>query len=352
MSTTASPLALSCPAPSADYPHVVLGHGSGGQLTQRLLDRGIFHRFANPFLDQRHDGAVLPLTGRTAFTTDSYVVSPIVFPGGDIGELAVNGTVNDLAMCGASAAYLSLALILEEGLAMDELDRVLDSIARACGRAEVHVVTGDTKVVERGKGDRIFINTAGLGAVHRDAELSPGRIHVGDRILVNAPIAQHGIAIMSLREGLQFETTLTSDTRPLGNVVKQLLDTCGHGVHCLRDATRGGLGSVLTELAQQSGMGMHITQAALPLADEVSGACELLGLDPLYVANEGVFTAFVAPEHADAALEVLRAQPEGAQAAIIGEVVAAHPRQVVLASRVGGHRIVHLLPGEQLPRIC
>jgi hydrogenase expression/formation protein HypE len=352
MSAPVSPLSAACPAPQADYPTIVLGHGSGGQLTQRLLDRGIFQRFANPYLAEHHDGAVLPLAGRTAFTTDSYVVSPIRFPGGDIGELAVNGTVNDLAMCGATADYLSLALILEEGLAMEEFEAVLDSVARACGRAGVHVVTGDTKVVERGKGDRIFINTSGLGRVHALADLSARRIRPGDVVLVNAPIAQHGIAIMSLREGLEFETTLASDTRPLAAVVHQLLETCGRGVHCLRDATRGGLGSVLTELAQQSGHGMEIRQVALPLAEEVAGACELLGLDPLYVANEGVFTAIVAPECAEAALAVLRDQPEGAQAAVIGEVVEAHPRQVVLRSAIGGSRVVHLLPGEQLPRIC
>ena len=345
-------MTLSCPAPSGDGGHVVMGHGAGGLLSQQLLERSVFRRFANADLDRRHDGAVLSFAGPVAFSTDGYVVSPIEFPGGTIGELAVHGTINDLAMCGAMAEVLSLGLILEEGLPLATLDRVLEAAADACAAAGVRVVTGDTKVVERGKGDGVYITTSGLGTVHPRARIDARRLGAGDVLLVNAPIATHGIAIMSVREGIAFETSVTSDTRPLHHVVRALLDACGEGVHCLRDATRGGLGAVLAELAQQGGVGMRIRQAALPLHEEVEGACELLGLDPLYVANEGLLVAFVEPRLADAALAALRAHPLGAHAAIVGRATAAHPGMVTLRTALGATRVVDLLPGDQLPRIC
>ncbi|MCU0626336.1 MAG: hydrogenase expression/formation protein HypE [Gemmatimonadaceae bacterium] len=349
-----APLAmtLACPSPVTDSGHVVMGHGSGGLLSQQLLERSVFQRFRSAELDERHDGAVLSFAGPVAFSTDSYVVSPIEFPGGTIGELAVHGTINDLAMCGATAEVLSLGLILEEGLPLATLDRVLGAAADACAAAGVRVVTGDTKVVERGKGDGLYINTSGIGTVHPRAAIRASRMRAGDVLLVNAPIATHGVAIMSVREGLQFETTVTSDTRPLHRIVRALLDACGEAVHCLRDATRGGLGSVLAELAQQGGVGMRVRQAALPILEEVDGACELLGLDPLYVANEGVFVAIVDGAHAEAALAAMRGAAGGETAVAIGEVTADNAGLVLLESAIGGTRIVHLPPGEQLPRIC
>lgn len=345
-------MTLSCPAPSGDGGHVVMGHGAGGLLSQQLLERSVFRRFANPDLDRRHDGAVLAFAGPVAFSTDGYVVSPIEFPGGTIGELAVHGTINDLAMCGAMAEVLSLGLILEEGLPLSTLDRVLAAAADACAASGVRVVTGDTKVVERGKGDGIYVTTSGIGTVHPRAAIGATRLRAGDVLLVNAPIASHGIAIMSVREGIAFETSVTSDTRPLHHVVRALLDACGEGVHCLRDATRGGLGAVLAELAQQGGVGMRVRQAALPMLEEVEGACELLGLDPLYVANEGVFVAAVDASCADAALAAMRASPGGEATVAIGTVTDAADGLVRLESAIGGTRIVHLPPGEQLPRIC
>ncbi|MEM9996736.1 MAG: hydrogenase expression/formation protein HypE [Bacteroidota bacterium] len=343
---------LDCPLPTLDFEQITLGHGSGGLLTHRLLDGGVFSLLKNEHLDKQGDAATLTLTGRTAFTTDSFVVSPIFFPGGSIGELAVNGTVNDLAMAGARPVALSLALILEEGLSTEDLWRVLVGVKAACETAGVEVITGDTKVVERGKGDQVFINTTGLGTVHPDADLSASRVVPGTKLVVSGQIAQHGIAILSLREGLEFETTVESDTVNLNHTVWSLLDQFGGDIRFLRDATRGGLGTVLVELAQQSGAGVSLKQAALPVDGQVEAACEMLGLDPLYVANEGVFVAAVAPEVADDFVAALRSDPNGRHAAVIGEVVEAHPRQVVLQSRIGGRRVVTMLPGEQLPRIC
>ena len=345
-------MTLACPAPTGDGGHVIMGHGSGGLLSQQLLDRAVFSRFRAAELSQRHDGAVLAFDGPVAFSTDGYVIAPIEFPGGTIGELAVHGTINDLAMCGAMAEVLSLGLILEEGLPLSTLDRVLAAAAGVGDAAGVHVVTGATKVVERGKGDGIYITTAGIGRVHRRAAIAATRIATGDAILLSGPIAAHGIAIMSVREGLAFETPTVSDTRALHRAVGALLDACGEAVHCLRDATRGGVGAVLAELAQQGGRGMRIRQTALPIAEEVDGACELLGLDPLYVANEGVFVAIVDGAHADAALAALRAAPGSEGAVRIGTVADDGSGQVLLESAIGGARIVHLPPGEQLPRIC
>ncbi|MBK8968759.1 MAG: hydrogenase expression/formation protein HypE [Lewinellaceae bacterium] len=338
--------------PKFDFEVINLGHGSGGLLTNKLLEAGVFGVLKNPLLDTHHDGAVLQLTGPTAFSTDSFVVSPVFFPGGNIGELAVNGTVNDLAMCGAAAQYLSLAFILEEGLPMTEFWEILTSVKTAAERAGVQVVTGDTKVVERGKGDKIFINTTGIGAIHPKADISMSRVKTGDRIIVSGPIATHGIAIMSVREGLEFETTLQSDTANLNHTILQLIDVFGPAIHLLRDPTRGGLATVLNEIARDARCGVEIHQRQIPMLEEVGGACELLGLDPLYVANEGVFIAVVEEQFAGAVLDRLRKLDFGAEAQIVGEIVEAHPRQVVLHSEIGGRRVVNMLAGEQLPRIC
>lgn len=343
---------LQCPMPQLDFEVITLGHGSGGLLTRKLLDSGVMKVLENEHLDQRHDGAILPASGPVAFTTDSFVISPIFFPGGDIGELAVNGTVNDLAMCGAIPQYLSLGLIIEEGLPVKDFWEILNSIRIACAQAGVFIVTGDTKVVERGKGDKIFINTTGVGRLHPGADISIGRIQAGDKILVSAPLATHGIAIMSVREGLTFESDILSDTCPLHRLVGTLLDTAGSAVHLMRDPTRGGLATVLTEIARDSGLGIDLQQQALPVEEQVAAACEMLGLDPLYVANEGVMIAIVAASEADKALSAMRQHSCGQQAAIVGTVVDEHPGQVVLTSSIGGRRVVNMLVGEQLPRIC
>lgn len=343
---------LSCPMPKLDFEVITLGHGSGGLLTNKLLDSGVFNVLKNDLLDKRHDGATLELTGKTAFTTDSFVISPIFFPGGNIGELAVNGTVNDLAMCGAIPQYLSLSFIIEEGLAMTEFWDILVAIKFACEQAGVQVVTGDTKVVERGKGDKIFINTTGIGQLHPKANIDVNRIQAGDKIIVSNQIATHGMAIMSVREGLEFETTIESDTCSLNHSIAALLEDFGAAIHLLRDPTRGGLGTVLTELARDTKLGMEIAQRALPINEQVAGACEILGLDPLYVANEGVFIAVVAAEVAEQVSNCLQSFEACQHAAIIGEVVEAHPRQVILTSGIGGKRVVNMLVGEQLPRIC
>jgi len=343
---------LACPMPVLDFDVITLGHGGGGILTHRLLEAGVFSLFKNDLLDERHDGAIFELSGPLAFSTDSYVIAPYFFPGGNIGELAVNGTVNDLAMCGAVPKYLSLSFILEEGLPMTEFWDILVSIRDAAQRAGVQIVTGDTKVVEKGKGDGIFINTSGIGQLHPRARIATRHVRVGDRVVVSGPIASHGIAIMSVREGLTFETDIVSDTANLNHTVAALLDEFGEQIHLLRDPTRGGVATVLSEIAQDTQLGVALTQTAIPVLDDVYSACELLGLDPLYVANEGVFLAVVAPDIADAFVARLRQLPHGAQAARIGEVVAEHPRQVVLQSPIGGRRVVSMLVGEQLPRIC
>ena len=343
---------LDCPMPKLDFDVITLGHGSGGLLTHRLLDMGVFSLLQNEWLDQQHDGALFTINGQAAMTTDSFVVSPIFFPGGSIGELAINGTVNDLAMCGAKPRYLSLAFILEEGLRVDEFWEVLVSIKEACAEAGVAVVTGDTKVVEKGKGDKIFINTTGIGEVHPRAAIHIQNVRPGDKVIVSGPIAAHGMAIMSVREGLEFETSIESDTAALHKPILHLLDSFGPDVHFLRDPTRGGVATVLTEIAKQAGTGIQLQQTAIPLDEQVEGACEMLGLDPLYVANEGIFIAIVDASIAEQALEVLHQYPVSRHAAIIGAVVEEHASQVVLQSRIGGRRVVNMLPGEQLPRIC
>ncbi|OGF21217.1 MAG: hydrogenase expression/formation protein HypE [Candidatus Eisenbacteria bacterium RBG_19FT_COMBO_70_11] len=343
----------SCPIPISDYPHVLLAHGGGGRLSAMLVERMFAGAFANPALAEMHDGATLEVNGtRIAMTTDSFVVSPRVFPGGDIGSLAVHGTLNDLAMCGAAPLGLTAAFVLEEGLGMDELWTIVRSMKAAAEASGVAIVTGDTKVVDRGKGDGLFINTTGIGVVAPGIEISPKRARAGDVVMVSGLIAQHGIAIMSVREGLEFETTVESDSAALNGLVDGVLGACGNAVHVLRDPTRGGVSSALNEIAASARVGMRLDEAAIPIAEQVRGACEILGLDPLYVANEGKVIAIVAPGQAESALSAMRSHPLGKDAAVIGEVVADHPGRVFLRSRIGGLRVVDMLSGEQLPRIC
>jgi len=343
---------LQCPMPKLDFDVITLGHGSGGLLTNKLLDSGVFDLLNNEYLDKRHDGAFLNLNGKTAFTTDSFVISPVFFPGGDIGELAVNGTVNDLAMCGAIPEFISLAFIIEEGLPVKEFWEILVSIKFACEKAGVKVVTGDTKVVEKGKGDKIFINTTGIGKMHNEADIDIANVKVGDKIIVSDNLATHGIAIMSVREGLEFETTIESDTQNLNHVTEELLNEFGKDIHLFRDPTRGGVATVLTEIARDSNLGIDISQKNIPVNEQVHGACEMLGLDPLYVANEGIFLSVVDGEVAEDFLEKIKSFGGCKNASIIGEVVDAHAKQVVLTSAIGGKRVVNMLVGEQLPRIC
>ena len=345
-------LRLDCPLPKLDFDVITLGHGSGGLLTHKLLESGVFDLLQNDYLQAQHDGAFINLTGQTAFTTDSFVISPIIFPGGNIGELAVNGTVNDLAMCGAIPKFLSLSFIIEEGLSMKEFWEVLVGIKYAAQVAGVQVVTGDTKVVERGKGDKLFINTTGLGQVHENADIAVKNIKPGDKIIVSGDVATHGVAIMSVREGLEFETDVKSDTQSLDRVVSELLGVFGKRIHVLRDPTRGGVATVLKEMAVQSGFGMELDQDKIPIHPGVEGACEMLGLDPLYVANEGVFIAIVDAGIENEVIELLHKTEEGINAIGIGAVTQDHPTQVILKSPIGGKRALNLLPGEQLPRIC
>ncbi len=343
---------LQCPMPQFDFDVITMGHGSGGLLTHRLLESGVFDLLKNDLLNQQHDGAVFELLGKTAFSTDSYVISPIIFPGGNIGELAVNGTVNDLAMCGASAKYLSLGFIIEEGFTMQEFWTVLNGIKNAAENAGVKIVTGDTKVVEKGKGDKIFINTSGVGTVHPKAAIHHNRIEVGDKIIISGNLAQHGITIMSMRKGLEFETDMVSDTTNLNHIILQLLDRFGENIKFLRDPTRGGLASVLNEVAGLTKLGYRIEQKLLPIDEQVEGACEMLGLDPLYVANEGLFVAIVKNSIANEMLELMKQDSKTSNAAIIGEVTNDNPGKVILKSNIGGTRVVNYLTGEQLPRIC
>ncbi|WP_460560253.1 hydrogenase expression/formation protein HypE [Ferruginibacter profundus] len=343
---------LACPMPKFDFDVITLGHGSGGLLTHRLLQSGVFNIFKNDLLNQQHDGASFYLEGNIAFSTDSYVIAPVFFPGGNIGDLAINGTVNDLAMCGAEAKYLSLAFIIEEGFTMQEFWKVLVSIKEAATKANIKIVTGDTKVVEKGKGDKIFINTSGIGVIHPKASIHHNNIEEGDVIIVSGNIASHGIAIMSLRKGLEFETTIKSDTINLNHTVLSLIEKFGSDIKFLRDPTRGGVASVLNEIAELTNLGFYIEQKLIPVDEQVDGACEMLGLDPLYVANEGLFIAVVKKEIAKDFLQQLQQENTGTNAAIIGSVTSDHPGKVILKSRIGGTRVVNYLTGEQLPRIC
>ncbi len=351
-SSPKTPLDLVCPIPIQEYPQVLLAHGGGGSLMQQLIQKMFLPSFNNPALEMLGDGALLDRPdGQLAFTTDSYVVHPLFFPGGDIGSMAVNGTVNDLAMCGARPMYLSAGFILEEGLPMETLWRVVRSMADAANKAGVALVTGDTKVVDRGKGDGVFINTAGVGEVVASRPVAPASIRPGDIILVNGDVGRHGIAIMAQREGLAFETTIQSDCAPLAELVLALLDA-EIEIHCLRDLTRGGLAAALVEIAEKAQRQINIRESDIPVNQEVQAACEILGFDPIYVANEGRFVAFVRPEHAERALELMRAHPLGASSAIIGQVEDAASGLVTFSSRIGATRVIDLLSGEQLPRIC
>jgi hydrogenase expression/formation protein HypE len=354
--------ALSCPLPLADHQQILLGHGSGGTLSADLIQRVFLPAWENDTLSALEDQATLELlphasktngvkSPRIAFTTDSFVVRPLFFPGGDIGKLAVHGTVNDLAVGGAIPRYLSAAFILEEGLPLEDLRRIVQSMRTACHDAGVALVTGDTKVVDRGKGDQVFITTSGIGVVPEGRRLSIHNAKPGDRVLISGTIGDHGITIMSVREGIEFETALESDTAPLGGLTECLLSACPT-VRCMRDPTRGGLSSALNELATASHVGVRIDEASIPIRGDVRGACEMLGLDPLYIANEGKLMAVVPPEDADRALGALREHALGRNAAVIGEIVADHPRMVVQRSLIGGDRVVSMLAGEQLPRIC
>jgi len=341
-----------CPLPITEYKNILLAHGGGGKLSHQLIKNMFASQFKNKLLEPLHDGAIFSAGGtQFAFSTDSYVINPIFFPGGDIGKLAVNGTVNDLSMCGARPLYLSSAFILEEGLPMDELWRVVLSMETAAKKAGVQLVTGDTKVVDRGKGDKIFINTSGIGVIPDGIEISPRRVKAGDKIIVSGTIADHGIAIMSVREGLEFETQIESDCAPLNGLVESMF-AASREIHVLRDPTRGGVASVLNEIAESAAIGITIVENLIPVSEEIMGACEILGFDPLYVANEGKLLAFVAPAATDKVLAAMRMHQLGKSAVIIGEVVADHPGTVIMKTRIGGSRVVDMLSGEQLPRIC
>ena len=354
---TVKDFTLSCPLPASDYPTVTLAHGGGGKLTHQLIEKMILPCFQSPLLETRHDGAVFDVRGaRLAFTTDSYVVHPLFFPGGDIASLAINGTVNDLAMCGARPLYLSCAMILEEGLPMETLWAVLQSLKRSAEIAGIQLVTGDTKVVDRGKGDGVFLNTAGVGVVEHELAIAPASVRPGDVVLLSGDIGRHGIAIMATRQGLEFESQIESDCAPLNFAVQALLEG-NIEVHCLRDLTRGGLGTALIEIAEAGGVTITVDESRIPVRDDVAGACELLGFDPLYLANEGRMIAIVPQRDAGRALELLRAAPYAAEAVEIGQVsstlAACSVRgSVKLKSRIGTTRIIDMLSGEQLPRIC
>ena len=354
--TLVDPANFVCPTPVVTHDRIVLGHGSGGHLSANLMRDVFLPLFSNPILDRLDDQAVLDIDGaRLAFTTDSFVVKPLFFPGGDIGSLAVHGTVNDLAMGGAKPLYLSAGFIVEEGLPIETLRRITESMANAAAAAGVYIVTGDTKVVERGKGDGVFINTTGIGVVPRGLRLSADQARPGDLVILSGHLGDHGMAIMASREGLEFETTIQSDSAALHQLVAEML-AVADGIRCMRDPTRGGLASTLNEIATQSRVSIQIQESRIPVRDEVRGACELLGLDPLYVANEGKLVAIVAPEAAEEVLRVMRANERGTDAAIIGivegNVRPDQPGQVTMRTAFGSSRIVDMLAGDQLPRIC
>ena len=343
---------FSCPMPEFDFDTITLGHGSGGLLTNKLLEQGVFSLLSNKYLDQQHDGAIFQLRGKAAFSTDSFVVTPIFFPGGNIGDLAMNGTMNDLAMCGAIPKYISLALIIEEGLKVEELWRLLESIKHISDTNNVMVVTGDTKVVERGKGDKIFINTSGIGVVQAQAKIGMEYIREGDHVLVSGNIATHGMTIMSVREGLEFETSLKSDTQYIGDVTNSLIETFGEKIRFLRDPTRGGLATVLNEISSRLELSIELEEGLIPVLPEAKSACELLGLDPVYVANEGVFVTIVTPEISEEVLTIMKENPKCINASFIGKVTSNYPKKVIIKSGIGGRRVVSMLIGEHLPRIC
>ena len=343
--------ALACPAPAPALDTIQLAQGSGGRAMERLLDTLIRPAFRNPRLERRHDGARLDLTGPLAFTTDSYVVQPLFFPGGDIGTLAVNGTVNDLAMCGARPVCISAGFILEEGLPTETLRRVVHSMRDAAAAAGIEIVTGDLKVVDRGKADGLFVNTSGIGRIVAREPIEPQTIQRGDAVIVSGDLARHGIAVMATREGLGFESTIASDCAPLAEPVLAMIEA-GIAVHCLRDLTRGGLASALVEIAETARLAIDIDETAVPVREDVRSACELLGLDPLHVANEGRFVAFLPAAEADRALRELRRFAVSESAILIGNVAEATTGRVTCRSAIGGRRVLDMLAGDQLPRIC
>jgi len=330
---------------------ILLAHGSGGRLSHELVEKKLAPKLSNEFLDKMDDSAVLKVKGRLAFTTDSYVVSPIFFPGGDIGKLAVCGTVNDLATSGATPLYLSLSLIIEEGLPFEELEKIVDSISKAAEETGVEIVTGDTKVVNQGTADKLFINTAGIGSIAGGLDISAVNAAQGDKIILNGSIGDHGMAVMSRREGLRFKTTIESDCAPLNSLIADILSV-SKNIHTMRDPTRGGLATTLNEIASQSGTGIVLYEDKIPVKEAVRGACEILGLDPLYVANEGKMIVIVPPEEAEAVLKAMRNNKYGRESAIIGEVTGDKPGRVIMKTRLGTSRIVDMLSGELLPRIC
>jgi hydrogenase expression/formation protein HypE len=343
---------LICPIPKSDYDKVLMAHGGGGTLSHQLIHKMFFEHFDNDLLRSEHDGAVYQVDNhRFAFTTDSYVVRPIFFPGGNIGELAVYGTANDLAVCGAVPQYISVGFIIEEGFAMEELWQLVQSIKRAADRCDVKIVTGDTKVVDRGKGDKIYINTSGVGIVMSGVSISDSRIQRGDKILINGGIAEHGIAILSAREEFDFKTTVKSDTAPLNHLIKKLLEKFPD-IHMMRDLTRGGVSSALNEIAKKAKLGIQLNENAIPIKEEIKGICEILGLDPLYIANEGKLILFVSSDKAEDILALMRTDVLGKNASIIGEVVEDHPGRVIMKTNIGSNRVVDMMSGEQLPRIC
>ena len=341
-----------CPIPITEYDKVMLAHGGGGSLSNKLIEKMFFSEFDNEYLNKMHDGAVFQTQkGRMAFSTDSFVIQPLFFPGGNIGELAVYGTVNDIACCGAVPQYLSLGFIIEEGLPMDDLWKIVQSIKFAADKAGVQIVTGDTKVVEKGKGDKIFINTSGVGIVKEGVNISPENCKPGDKIIVSGTVADHGISIMSLRAGLEFETEIESDTAPLNHMIQEILDVSDN-ISVLRDPTRGGLASTLNEIASSSKKGIMLYEDKIPLREDVKGVCEMLGLDPLYVANEGKLLVFVAENDAEKVLKTMQKNEFGKNAAIIGEVQESNDKIVKLKTSIGTTRVVDMISGEQLPRIC
>jgi len=331
---------------------ILLDHGSGGKMSHRLIGEIMLPIFDNPILSPLNDGAIFDIKGnRLAFSTDTYVVDPIFFPGGCIGELAINGTVNDLAMCGATPLYLSVGLVIEEGFPMTDLEKILKKMSIAAEKAGVKVVTGDTKVVTKGAADKIFINTSGIGLIPEQVDISGHRARLGDKIILSGSIADHGVAVLTQREGMTFDSSVFSDTAPLNHLVNKMLSVC-RDIHVLRDPTRGGVATALNEIAGKSDVGIRIYEEKIPLKDNVAGICELLGLDPIYIANEGKLLAFVGPDHAEAVLKAIIEDDFGKDASVIGEVVSDYPGKVIMQTSIGGTRIIDMLTGDQLPRIC
>lgn len=341
-----------CPIPISKYPRVLLAHGGGGILMHQLIGKMFLAAFRNPLLEAQHDSTVVDLTGKKiAFTTDSYVVHPLFFPGGDVGSLAVYGTMNDLAMSGARPVYLSTAFIIEEGLPMETLWKIACSLQEAARLCDVQIITGDTKVVDKGKGDGVFINTAGIGVIEHDQKIAPQNVQAGDAVIISGDVGRHGMAIMAMREGLQFESAIESDSAPVHDIVLELLKV-GVEIHCLRDLTRGGLASALNEIAEASRIRIEVEEKLTPVREDVHAACEMLGLDPLHVACEGRFVAFIARQDVERALKIMRNHPTGAGSAIVGKVTESAEPMVTLKSAIGASRILDMPGGEQLPRIC